>query len=159
MSSKTLMKRTSNKLLFLAPRQLILVYVPGMITSHDIAWIMVSSFFPLNAFVNIMVVILALPLGDQPTDDLPLRMRSPIDNMRSPLYNVLTRQDMWPKDSNIPDLVLQCKGDGYRALKMIICPSHPVFQHQPATLVTTYPTQGTLSMLEFYSLYLDHLHP
>ena len=77
--------------------------------------------------------------------------------MTQPLFRLLQKSDMFPRDSKCVSIVQQCYGDGYKALKQILFQSHPVFHDQPATLITRYPTQRDFSLLKYYSLFLDYL--
>jgi hypothetical protein len=94
-------------------------------------------------------------VGDDPDDDLPRRMEIKISQMSNPIYRILLKKDMFPKNSRYSAIVRSCNGDGYRALKAVIFNSHPAFHPQPSTLITTYPRQKDSSMLEYYRLFLD----
>ena len=59
-------------------------------------------------------------------DDLPLRLDISLGCMKHPLYNLLSKSEMFPKDSKLRAIVQQCYGDGYKALKQILFHSHPV---------------------------------
>lgn len=80
-------------------------------------------------------------IGDDPDDDLPRQMEIPVAKMTHTIFRLLSKKDMFPKNSRIPGIIRACDGDGYRALKAIIFKSHPAFHDQPATLITTYPKQ------------------
>ena len=95
-------------------------------------------------------------IGDDVDDDLPRRMEIKISQMSNPIYRMLLKKDMFPKNSRFPALVRSCNGDGYRALKAVIFSSHPAFHPQPSTLITTYPRQKDSSMLEYYRLFMDY---
>jgi len=95
--------------------------------------------------------------GDTADDDLPLRMGVPIMQMRQPLYRLLSDEKMFPKDSKLQDIVAQCYGDGYKAIKQILFASHPAFRDQPATLITSYPRQKNLTLLQYYKHFIDYL--
>ena len=77
--------------------------------------------------------------------------------MTQPLYHLLQKSEMFPCDSNCVNIIQQCFGDGYKALKQILFQSHPVFHPQPAMLITSYPKQRDQTMLEYYSLFQDYL--
>ncbi len=95
--------------------------------------------------------------GNDPDDDLPLRMQVSLDRMSQTLFRLLQKKDMFPKDSKLISTVQSCYGDGYKALKAILFNAHPVFFDQPATLITTYPKQRNLTMLEYYLIFQDYL--
>lgn len=94
-------------------------------------------------------------IGDDFTDDLPRRMEIAISKMANPLFRLLSKKDMFPKSGRLPTIVRSCDGDGYKALKAVLFKSHPAFYDQPATLITSYPRQRDLTMLEYYKLFLD----
>ena len=96
-------------------------------------------------------------IGDGIDDDLPTRLRISVQAMTQPLYRLLQKSDMFPRDSNCVNIVQQCFGDGYKALKQLMFLSHPVFHPQPATLIMSYPKQRDRNMLEYYSLFQDYL--
>ena len=48
-------------------------------------------------------------------------------------------------------------GHGYEALKAIICPNHPSLIESPSSLVTTRPTQGSLSLMEYWKKYNHYI--
>lgn len=95
-------------------------------------------------------------VGDDPTDDLPLRMQIPIEKMANPIFRLLSKKDMFPRNSRLPAIIRSCDGDGFRALKAVLFKSHPVFFDQPSTLITAYPKQRELSVLEYYKLFTDY---
>ena len=64
---------------------------------------------------------------------------------------------MFPAGSRLHNLVAQCYGDGYKALKVIIFKSHLACAEQPSTLITTYPKQRELSLLEYFMNFIDYL--
>ena len=96
-------------------------------------------------------------IGDSHDDDLPARLDIAVRQMSGPLFQLLQSKDMFPRDSTCPSLVDQCFGDGYKALKHIVFPAHPIFHPQPSILLTAYPRQKGLSMLEYWSLFQDFL--
>jgi hypothetical protein len=95
-------------------------------------------------------------IGLDPDDDLPTRFDIPISRMSQPLYRMLAKKDMFPRNSNLPTIVRACNGDGYKALKGIIFKSHPAFYDQPSTLIKSYPLQRDLSILEYYQMFRDY---
>jgi len=64
---------------------------------------------------------------------------------------------MFPTNSYLHDVVASCYGNGLKALKMILQQSHPSFVDEPATLVTTYPRQRNLTLLEYKMEFKDFL--
>jgi len=96
-------------------------------------------------------------VGPNATDDLPQRMRIMVDQMTQPLFRLLQKENMFPRDSKAPQIVSQCCGDGCKAIKQILFQSHPAFQDQPAALITSYPRQRGDSMLKHFSLFQDCL--
>ena len=95
--------------------------------------------------------------GDDAEDDLPQRLEIPLQQMTQPLFRLLQKPEMFPKDSKCIQIIQQCYGDGYSALKQIIFRSHPVFHEQPATLLTSYPQQLNSPLLKYHALFMDHL--
>ena len=95
-------------------------------------------------------------VGDDAEDDLPKRMEIKISQMSNPIYRALVRKDMFPKDSRMHAIVRSCDGNGYRALKSILFKSHPAFHPQPSTLITSYPKQRSMSILEYYQIFVDY---
>ena len=95
--------------------------------------------------------------GDDPDDDLPLRLRIPVTQMAHTLFRLLQKPGMFPADSKCISIVQQCYGDGFKAIKQLLFPSHPVFHDQPATLITRYPVQGNRSLLKYHSMLMDFL--
>ena len=96
-------------------------------------------------------------VGDDASDDIPGRYTIPVQAMSAPIYRLLQKPDMFPKNSKIVDIVQGSRGDGYLALKQIIFAAHPAFHDQPATLITAYPKQRTLSMLKYRDMFVDYL--
>lgn len=95
--------------------------------------------------------------GDAPTDDLPQRLALRLPHWSSAIFRLLSKPEMFPKDSNLSSVVSQCDGDGYKTLRQILLSSHPAFHPQPANMVTEYPKQGDLTLLEYRTVFLDHL--
>ena len=95
--------------------------------------------------------------GNGPDDDLPQRMQLPLDQMTQPLFRLLNKKGMFPTNSNIGHILQANNGNGYKVLKQILFSCHPEFHEQPATMVSTYPRQNELSMVEFHSTFLDFL--
>ena len=96
--------------------------------------------------------------GNDPDDDLPLRLAVPLKKMTQPIFRLLQKKDMFPKDSNLHKIVLTCYGDGFAALKAVLFKAHPIFYDQPSTLVTEYPKQRAgQSIRLYYMLFMDYL--
>jgi hypothetical protein len=95
--------------------------------------------------------------GTSRNDNLKQRMDIPLQKMNQPIFRLLQKRDMFPPDSRLQSIVQSCYGDGYKALKQILFASHPVFYDQPSTLITTYPKQCTLTLLEYYTIFSDYL--
>ena len=95
--------------------------------------------------------------GSGPDDDLPAHFSILVQTMTQPLYHLLQKPEMFPHDSNCVNIIQQCFGNGYKALKQILFHSHPVFHPQLAMLIMSYPKQCDQTMLEYYSLFQDYL--
>ena len=95
--------------------------------------------------------------GNDKNDDLPQRLEIALSMMSQPLFRVLQKKDMFPAGSKCAEVVQQCFGNGYQALKQLVFRSHPVFQDQPSTLITTYPRQRNFTLLKYHSIFLDYL--
>ena len=95
--------------------------------------------------------------GYGPDDDLPERMQIPLDRMARPLFRLLSKKGMFPLNSPINSILQANHGDGYKVLKQILFSCHPVFQEQPAIMVTKYPQQRELALVEYHSIFLDFL--
>jgi hypothetical protein len=95
--------------------------------------------------------------GADKNDDLPQRLEIALSMMSQPLFRVLQKKDMFPAGSKCAEVVQQCFGNGYQALKQLVFRSHPVFQDQPSTLITTYPRQRNFTLLKYHSIFLDYL--
>lgn len=93
--------------------------------------------------------------GDDPDDDLPRSLDMRLHRMAQPLFRLLSKKDMFPKDSKLHGLVTVSDGDGYRALKNVLFYSHPAFHDQPSTLITSYPKQRNLDILHYAQLFRD----
>lgn len=96
-------------------------------------------------------------VGDATGSDLPKRLELSLTPMSHLIHRLLQKHDMFPKDSKIRAIVDACPGDGYHALKSILLHAHPAFHPSPATLLTTYPSQGTNSLLQYYMHFHDYL--
>ena len=96
-------------------------------------------------------------IGDTNNDDVPSNLRLSCLHSSSLIYQVLSQDNMFPAGSRLHNLVAQCYGDGYKALKAIIFKSHPAYAEQPSTLITTYPKQRELSLLEYFMNFIDYL--
>ena len=95
--------------------------------------------------------------GNGADDDLPLRLLVSLDSMSQPLFKALSKKDMFPPGSQCAEVLQLCTNDGFMALKQLIFNSHPVFEDQPATLITAYPIQKNHSLLKYHSLFRDFL--
>jgi len=96
-------------------------------------------------------------IGDTMMDDLPTNMRMTCLHSNVLIFQILSRSTVFPPDSTLHDLVAQCYGDGYKALKTIIFKSHPACHDQPSTLCTTCPKQRDLTLLEHKMTFKDFL--
>jgi len=95
-------------------------------------------------------------IGNDVDDDLPQRMEIAITRMSAPIFRLLSKKEMFPRDSRLASIVRSCDGDGYRALKAVIFSSHPAFFDQPSTLITAYPRQRELTTLAYYQVFVDY---
>ena len=96
--------------------------------------------------------------GSDQKDDLPLFMYSDLQRMKQPIYRLLTRTDMFPKNSRVIHAVTAANGDGYAALKNILLQAHPVFHDHAATWIRQYPYQvHPDSLLQYRSRFMDFL--
>ena len=64
---------------------------------------------------------------------------------------------MFPNGGILHETVANCYGNGLKALKAILQRSHPSFVDEPNTLVTNYPKQKELSLLEHKMTFDDFL--
>jgi hypothetical protein len=97
-------------------------------------------------------------MGSGLDDDLPARMAVPIEKSKQTIFRILSKSDMFPKDSRIPSIVESCYGNGYVALKQIIFTAHPAFHPQPSILVRSYPKQlPGMSLLTYFNRYKDFI--
>ena len=96
-------------------------------------------------------------IGDTNNDNVPSNLRMSCLHSSSLIYQVLSQDNMFPTGSRLHNLVAQCYGDGYKALKAIIFKSHPAYHEQPSTLITTYPRQRELTLLEYNMNFIDYL--
>lgn len=96
--------------------------------------------------------------GDDKDDDLPKRMELSLTSMSHTIFRLLSKSDMFPKDSELKNIISACYGDGYHALKSIMLHVHPIFQEYPAFLIADYPKQGHHTLLQYYQLFCDYLH-
>ena len=96
-------------------------------------------------------------IGSGPDDDLPAHFEISIQGMTQPLYHLLQKSEMFPRNSKCINIIQQCFGDGYKALKQILFHLHPIFHPQPAMLIISYPKQCEKTMLEYFSLFQDFL--
>ena len=92
-----------------------------------------------------------------PSADLPDFMELKLHRMSQPIFRLLSKKDMFPKDSALFRLISASNGDGYRALKLILYSSHPVFHDQPSTMIIHYPRQGSLDLFHYAQLFRDFL--
>lgn len=96
--------------------------------------------------------------GGDENDDLPVQLRVAVQGMTQPIWRVLSRSDMFPKESKFHTIVRENYGDGHKALKQIARGSHPEFFEHPATLIPTYPKQGkNQSLRAYYRTFMDYL--
>lgn len=95
--------------------------------------------------------------GEGKDDDLPKRMEISLRQMSHTIFRLLSKSDMFPKGIALSAIVAACYGDGYHAIKSILLHVHPIFHDYPATLITTYPKQHNLTLLQYYQLFLDFL--
>jgi hypothetical protein len=77
--------------------------------------------------------------------------------MTQPLFRLLNKKDMFPAGSSCRSVLRANYGDGYKALKQILFPCHPVYHEQPATMITQYPRQKEKSLVEYHALFNDYL--
>lgn len=94
--------------------------------------------------------------GDDADDDLPLMMEVPTMKMEQIILRLLQQKNMFPTGSRLIDIANSCD-EGYVALKSILFKSHPAFNDQPSTLLTTYPKQRELPFLTYFALFQDYL--
>ena len=94
-------------------------------------------------------------IGDDPADDIPQRMNIIVHRTSNLVFQILSIKDMFPKDSRLKNLVAQCSGNGYKALKAVIFKSHPGYHESPSTLISGYPRQRDQSLLEFHNNFVD----
>mgnify|MGYP007080251978 CR=1 FL=1 len=64
------------------------------------------------------------------------------------IYQLLSQSTMFPSRSTLHEVVANCYGNGLKALKGILQCSHLAFVDEPTTVVTNYPKQKELSLLE-----------
>jgi len=96
-------------------------------------------------------------VGNTANDDVPAPLRMTCMQSSAIIYQILSQSLMFPPNSYLHDVVASCYGNGLKALKMILQQSHPSFVDEPATLVTTYPRQRNLSLLEYKMEFEDFL--
>ena len=77
--------------------------------------------------------------------------------MKQPLFRLLSKKGMFPPDSSAHAILRSHYGEGYKALKQILFPCHPVYHVQPAVLIAEYPCQKEMSIVDYHSLFLDYL--
>ncbi len=95
--------------------------------------------------------------SNDPDNDLSERMNISIHNMAQPIFRALQKPNMFPANSHIQQILATSYGDGYKALKGILLKIHPIFHDQPSTLITSYPHQKNISLLEYYQLFQDFI--
>ena len=88
--------------------------------------------------------------------DLPQDMEIPLFNASPIIYRILMN-DMFKDGSKMIAVIDACPNDGYHALQSIMVLVHPAYQPQPATLITSYPTQRDLTLHQFFNVYNDYL--
>ena len=91
------------------------------------------------------------------TADLPDFMEIKLHRMSQPIFRLLSKKDMFPKDSALYRLISASNGDGFRALKLILYSAHPIFHDQPSTLIIHYPRQDSLDLFHYAQLFRDFL--
>ena len=96
-------------------------------------------------------------VGDGPNDDVPTPLRMSVMQSSIVAYQLLSQPTMFPPGSRLHEIVASCYGNGLKALKMILQNSHPAFVDEPYTLVTNYPKQKELSLLEYKMNFEDFL--
>jgi len=79
-------------------------------------------------------------VGDGPNGDLPTPLCMTCHQSSTLIYQLLSQSSMFPTGSPLHDVVVNCYGNGLKALKAILQCSHPAFVDEPSTLVTTVPT-------------------
>ena len=85
-------------------------------------------------------------------------MHSDLHRMKQPIFRLLKRNEMFPKDSRLREVVNASNGDGYTALKNILFRSLPTFHTHAATWIRSYPTQlRTASLLQYRLSFVDFL--
>ena len=93
--------------------------------------------------------------GPGADDDLPHRLQLSLDGMKTGIFRLV--QDSFEKLPEIAAIVSQCNGDGYLALKQIVCRIHPDFHPTPSILIQSYPTQRDRSLTEYYYAFKDFI--
>ena len=77
--------------------------------------------------------------------------------MKETLFALHSHADVWPRHSNHLQLAQQCHGDSYKFLKLLFIQTHPAFHPQPMTLITSYPTQGNCTLVQYHAVFIDYL--
>jgi len=96
--------------------------------------------------------------GPDADDDLPSRMEVLTQESTDTIFKLLQKPGMFPSGSTCIEVIQQCRGDGYRALKQVLFHSHPVFHQQPATLIPSYPSQHkSQTLMKYHELFNDFL--
>ena len=95
--------------------------------------------------------------GNDPADDLPQHMASPLNQMLAIIsFTLLQSNDMFPANSRCAKSLQSCYGNGYMALKTIMLEVHPAFHTYPSMLVKAYPTQENLTLWQYYGHFIDY---
>ena len=58
--------------------------------------------------------------GNGMDDDLPLHLQIPINQLKQPIFRLLSKKGIFPAGSKFPAIMQQCYGNGLKALKQII---------------------------------------
>lgn len=95
--------------------------------------------------------------GSNPDDNLPQHMEIPLTQMSHTLYRLLRKKEMFPSGSELPKITQMCYGDGYKTIKAVLFNVHPVFYDQPSMVITSYPRQRDLTILDYFHMYNNFL--
>jgi hypothetical protein len=91
--------------------------------------------------------------------DLPSFFTQIVREANYPIWQVLSKDDTFPKDSKYKSVVAQYSGRGYETLKAIMMDTHPRFSEYPGLLIANPPVQLDGQTLSEYwmvwQFYLD----
>jgi hypothetical protein len=73
--------------------------------------------------------------------DLPSFFTQIVRDSNYPIWQLLSRDDVFPKGSKYKSVVAQYSGRGYEALKAIVMDTHPKFSEHPGLLIANPPVQ------------------